>query len=61
MGGDELPWRVDQKPEQGRAAGGVEQHDPAVAAGQNVVAADVVKGEGEGRQQGGEQADGIEP
>ena len=61
VGGDEFPGRVDHEPEQGRAAGGVQQHDPAVAAGQNVVAADVVKGEGEGRQQGGEQADGIEP
>src|SRR6185369_9482172 len=61
MGGDEFPGRIDQKPEQRRAAGRVQQNDPAVAAGQNVVTADVVKGEGKGRQQGGEQANRIEP
>ena len=51
---------LTQKPEKGCAAGGVQQHDPAIAAGQNVVSSDVVKGEGKGREQGGEHADGVE-
>src|SRR5271169_6451821 len=60
MGRRELPRRVDQKPEQRGAAGGVEQNDPAIAPGQNVVSADVVKGERKSRKQGGEDAQSVQ-
>src|SRR5580765_935807 len=58
--GYNLPWRIDDQPEDGGRGERPDQDAPAVVPGEDTVSANVVEGERERRQQRGDQAVGIE-
>jgi hypothetical protein len=58
--GDDFPGRVNDEPEEGGGGEGPDEDAPAVVAGEDAVSGNVIEGEGERGQQGGDEAVGIE-